>query len=101
MSGLKLLVILAVGVAVVGVVVMSPGLREHVGGFIKAAEKDVGPGRPSDTIGSEVKVYAPRGDRFYHTRDCPRLRALNAVPMRLSEARALHYEPCPECRPPQ
>jgi len=101
MSGLKLLIILGVCGAIVAVIVFSPGARGYLGGFITAVEKDVGPGPSSDKIGSEVKVYVPRGDRFYHTKDCPRLRTLNAVPMSLSEARAFHYEPCPECKPPQ
>ncbi len=97
MSGLRILVVAAICMAAVGFVVMSPGLRHRVG---KLVSEDVGPAPPSSQIGSETKVYVPRGGRFYHAADCARLEPLNAVPMRLSQAKAL-YEPCPECNPPR
>ncbi len=100
MSGLRLLIIAGVCTALVGIVVMSPGLRQRVGGLARGVSEDVGPAPASNRIGSEIKVYVPRGGRFYHGADCARLEPLNAVPMRLSEAKAL-YEPCPECNPPR
>jgi hypothetical protein len=100
MSGLRLLIVLSIVAALVGVVVLHPGVRQSVVGFFQSAKKDIGPGEPPATIGGQVRVYVPRGDKYYHVKSCPRLQGIIAVPMPLDEARAL-YAPCPDCNPPQ
>ena len=48
-----------------------------------------------------AKVYVTRGgDKYYHTKDCPTLKGIIAMPRPLSEVKEM-YSPCPQCNPPQ
>jgi hypothetical protein len=101
MSAKRLMLFLLVVLAVVAAFSLSPGLRQKVTGVFQAAKKEIGPGEGPATIGGDVKVYVPRGDEhYYHTRDCPLLKDVTAVPTPLGKARALDLTPCPECNPP-
>jgi hypothetical protein len=93
------LIILVLCAAAVAVIVLNPRAKEGVVGILHSVKKDIGPAPPPTTIGDQVKVYVPRGSEYYHTRDCPRVDGLNAVPMPLDQAQEL-YKPCPECNPP-
>jgi hypothetical protein len=100
MSGAKLLVLLAIAAGAIAVVVTMNGPEE--GTADQAAPPE--PGSPQsltrgDTIHGQIRVYVPRNGRYYHRRDCPEIDSLNAVPMALPKAAALH-EPCPVCNPP-
>jgi len=81
------IVALLVGAAVV---VFVPGVRQRVVGGVRNTlsewtRPDAGPVKHLNI----VKVYVPRGDRYYHRKNCP-----------LEKAREL-YPPCPVCRPPR
>jgi hypothetical protein len=96
----KVLVILCICAAVAGVWVFSPTARQEVKGWFRAAREDIAPSGGSATFGGQVKVYVPRGDVYYHVKDCPRMEGKIGVIMPLNKAREL-YMPCPECNPPR
>jgi len=100
MSLNKILVFLAVCAAIIGVWVFSPGVRHSVKSWFQTVKEDIGPSEPEATVGSQAKVFVPRGDAYYHVRDCPLLEGKTGIPWPLDKAREL-YRPCPECNPPR
>ena len=88
-------------VLLVAVVVLVPGLRQKVwsrvsGTVAEWTKADSGPVKGRETL----KVYVPRGDRYYHLKDCPQIAGRTAVPTPLEQAREM-YQPCPVCNPPR
>ena len=100
MSVRAVMVLLLIGGGIVAVFALNPQLRSKVGGAVGAVKEEFSPGEESPTMGGQPKVYVPRGDRFYHTRDCPRIEGQRAVPMPLGKAKEI-FAPCPECNPPR
>ena len=100
MSVRTVLVLLLIGAGIVAVFALNPQLRSKVGGTVEAVKEEFGPGEDSPTMGGQPKVYVPRGDRLYHTRDCPRIQGQTPVPMPLGKAKEI-CAPCPECNPPR
>ena len=100
MSLKKLFLILLICGGVVALFVYVPEARQAVANVFHKAKEDIGPGPPPTTIGGDVRVYQPRGDRYYHRKGCPRMEGKSAVPMALSKAKAI-AQPCPECNPPR
>jgi hypothetical protein len=94
----KLFVLLVLATAVV---LWVPGVRERIwstvsGTVAEWTKPDAGPVKGMEVI----KVYVPRGDSYYHRKDCPLIAGKTAVPTNLELAREL-YHPCPVCKPPQ
>ena len=100
MSGRTVKVLVVVGLALVALFAIKPELRARLASFVGGVKEEFSPGEGTRTIGGSVKVYIPRGDQFYHTRDCPRTRGKSAVPTPLGNARE-YCAPCPECNPPR
>lgn len=100
MSGSKFVLLILIVCGVVAVAVTMKDRSDRAASDAPPPE----PGSPQsltkgDTIHGQVRVYVPRGGRYYHRQDCPEIDSLNAVPTPLSEAAAL-YKPCPVCNPP-
>ncbi|MHC5034034.1 MAG: hypothetical protein ACYTFZ_03255 [Planctomycetota bacterium] len=100
MTARRLMLLALVVIVVAAVLIGKPEVRQRIGKFFRTVKEDVGPGEPSATIGGAAKMYVPRGDRYYHRRDCPRLEGLTPVPMPLPKAKGV-AAPCPTCRPPE
>jgi len=94
--------LLLIALLVAGAVVLFvPSVRQRVVGGVcntvsEWTKPDAGPVKHLHI----VKVYIPRGDRYYHLKNCPQIAGRTAVPMQLEKAREL-YRPCPVCRPPR
>ena len=46
-----------------------------------------------------AEVLAIEKTRMYHRKTCPPVHMARTVSMTISQARALHYSPCPICKP--
>jgi len=96
----KVLVILVV--AIVGVIVFVPDIRNELLNIIKDTAVDWKIIEDKDTAVPDYdKVYTSRNDQqYYHRKDCPKLAELGSpVPMSLQKAKGI-YQPCPVCKPP-
>ena len=51
------------------------------------------------SAGPEREVLAITWTKTYHTRECPPVHMAKTVRMTAARAEALHYAPCPVCRP--
>ena len=79
-----------------------PEVNQKVKGLFHKAvdEMDVKQESAPEMYGA-AKVYVTRGgDKYYHTKDCPTLKGIIAMPRPLSEVKEM-YSPCPQCNPPQ
>ena len=100
MSFRTVLILLLIGGGLAAFFALNPQLRGKVGGMVGGVKEEFSPGDGTPTLGGEAKVYVPRGDQFYHTRDCPTIQGKRAVPTSLGKARE-YCSPCPECDPPR
>ncbi len=50
---------------------------------------------------SEPEVLAIKRTRTYHRETCPVVRMAKTTPMTVAQANALHFTPCPACKPNQ
>ncbi len=88
-------------VLVAAVLYFVPAVRQRIFGGVRGTVSewtapDAGPVKGMEP----VKVYVPRGDSYYHLKNCPRIAGSTPVVMALQEAREM-YKPCPVCKPPR